>query len=472
MKKIISLNIQRILKPTLYRSLKTKCVVILGAGPSGRFVANTLKNKGLDILIIDSNIQRCGRLYSTYHKNYGSISYGANWIHYVPEKSKRSTVLNELFKNANLHGVLTQPCEYSKIRFVNHNGDYVNSADLADLIQCWQSTLSGLFNLLNHQSNLTFSDAFDQLGVMKNSNLLFLSSLELFLSDWNATDYKSLYVENEFDDLIRIVAMYLGHEVLDQLPHNIVNVVEDTTDYIMFGPCHLILPLIDGFNTIDQARVTGIYGGDNHVKIKFNKDGEQFISADYCVTAFNSESLKYLDFNKNNDFLTPSLRQRLNALRVGYYEKLFFNIDGNLDLEQAVYSYVPKTSSQLGIASLIINLKPFLNKSAVMVLIHDKHVEEFNSNRDITIQKLEAILKTVFKVNNVYFDSSSKWYASDFNGSYSHFVESVEEQALGIQKGHIYIAGSWLDNTINFETIVGAANSGVAAANALLQDLN
>ncbi|CAD5112502.1 DgyrCDS1717 [Dimorphilus gyrociliatus] len=442
--------------------VKSKDIIIVGAGISGISAARILINGGHNVTVLEARNRVGGRIH-TVEVNNNKVDLGASWIH-------KDNDNHPIYKLAEKFNLKTKEIASSYKVFTKNDQNERIEVNSSLLDEKYEEYIQLIKSLASDSSKL--SSNISVYDYLKNKNLLksitenkfngfFLSRTEI---DFSAS-FKSLS------------AKLTGKRFTKSSDKNENG---EKTPVLIFpnGYLDIVSNLIKGVGKEKVVKVslekvvTNVTVKDK-VSVK-TKDGSSY-TGDYVIITIPLGVLKN-DTITFNPPISEKKRDAINSVGFGTLNKAYLEFKVPFpDNETHIYYFMQNKFQNRNYFNDFYNLGRWIDKSAFMSLspsTEDQNSEEIDdtSITESCLTRLSIIFnKSIVELKESWNSTiRTRWQADEFSqGSFSYpqvgtTLEDYEELRRSHQK-YVLFAGEHTSNQ-NYGTVQGGYNSGVKAA--------
>lgn len=407
-------------------------IIVIGAGISGLAAAKNLKDRGLDVTILEAGSEIGGRT-RTDHSQAVPFDLGASWIHGAGG--------NPIPGLANKSGVTTFTTHDDIISVFDSDGSQYSETTLDDAYTQYQMALANIET--NGSLDKSFEEVYLENYAQYENDRLWKYQMSAFLEFDTGADIAELSSQDFNDD-----SEFFGNQQI------VTNGYDKIPEY-----------LSEAIDIRLNTRVSSI--DYNKRKITVNAEGRTY-QADYVIVAVPLGVLK-----ENKIIFNPSLpatkRNAIVNMKMGVVNKFMCFFDTAFwDTDLHYIGYTPDT---MGKFNYFVNVQKYSGVNALMTFAFGDYAVQTESMDDTTIQtEIMDHLRAIYgsSIPNPTKILRTSW-ASDENayGSYSYVpkgARSTEYEELARQlEDKVFFCGEHTSKDYR-GTAHGAYLSGIDAA--------
>ncbi len=414
----------------------SKTVIVIGGGISGLAAANKLREKGLNVIVLEAQEKVGGRMRT--NRSLGvAFDEGASWIH-----GPSGNPITPLATQSGANTFLTSD---DNVKVFDTNGTAYSANILTTAENQFESALNNVRN--SGSQNQSFKDVFNTLYPTQSNNRLWKYMLSAFLEFNTGGDISKLSSKFFDDD-----EEYNGEDVI------ITNGYDKITDF-----------LAKGLDIRLNTRVTAInYSG---LKAHITANGNT-LEADYVIVSVPLGVLK-----SNAITFTPTLpTDKTNAItntNMGNVNKFLLVWDA--PFWDTNLQYIGFTPELKGKFNYFLNIKKFTPTNGLMTFAFGDYATDTEHINDS-----EIINEIMFNLKSIYGNTipnptgilRTKWgqninsfgaYSYATNGSTSANFDTLANEI----NNKVFFAGEHTESEYR-GTVHGAYLSGIREANKII----
>ena len=436
---------------------RTLDAIVIGAGVSGLKAAESLKNNGFTVTVLEARNRIGGRIWSDESLGF-PVDMGASWIHGIDN--------NPVYTLANQNKVTTYKFDYSNIRISSNKyaSTPITQQKFLEIETDFKNALREV--LKTTQESDTVSKAYDYYVSQKSPDEFTQNIMKNYIKD----------VELNYGMPIEKLSLKYFTKGGDGS-----EAVSGDEHLIPSGYIKIFEPLTKDLNIIKNSKVTEIIQNSTTNKVTVNTtpsirssgESDKTYTADYVVVTVPLGVLK----NNKISFVPALSQNKQNAIKnlgFGLLDKIVVEFEEVFWEDVNNFTFIEMPISQFSYA---VNLNKVAGKKALLFLgpSESKYSPTYYSEtKDQIISKLVDYLKLLYPTKSIKVKNSllTKWKEDEFSyGSYSSYVvgslpENIKE--FNVNEGRVYFAGEHTSEQ-NFSYVQGAYLSGIRVAKDIVQ---
>ena len=430
--------------------------IVIGAGVSGLKAAESLKNNGFTVTVLEARNRIGGRVWSDESLGF-PVDMGASWIHGIDN--------NPVYTLAVQNKVQTYNFDYSSIKLSSNK--YASTPITKEKYLEVETDFEAAINevLKTVQETDTVSKAYDYYVFLKKPDEFTQNIMKTYIKD----------VELNYAMPIEKISLKYYNR-----GGNGSEGVSGDEHLIPSGYIKIFEPLTKDLNIIKNSKVTEIIQNSTTNKVTVNTtptikssgESDKTYTADYVVVTVPLGVLK-----NNKISFVPALSQKkqkaINNIGFGLLDKMVVEFEEVFWEDVNNFIFIEMPVSQFSYA---VNLNKAAGKKALLFLgpSESKYSPTYYSEtKDQIISKLVDYLKLLYPTKSIKLKNSfiTRWKEDEFSyGSYSCYVvgslpENTKEFA--VNEGRVYFAGEHTSEE-NAAYVHGAYLSGIRVAKDIL----